>query len=81
VSMTTRQLEAAALSVACPMHHVAAGIPCPGGGACLGRYGLAPGQWSGWFGEQSAADVGQPENRRVAEAVSHFSEVAPVVTK
>ena len=49
MSLTTRQLEAAALSVPCPEHQAAAGAECPDGGACLTRYGLSPAQWAGFF--------------------------------
>jgi hypothetical protein len=44
VSMTTRQLERAALSVPCPGHHAPPGIPCQDdspGGLCMTRRELA----------------------------------------
>ena len=41
MSMTTRQLEGAALSQPCPEHQVAVGIQCPDGGACMLRRELA----------------------------------------
>ncbi len=44
VSMTTRQLELAAISVPCPAHHVPEGIACQDdspGGLCMIRRELA----------------------------------------
>ena len=47
MSMTTAQLESAALAAPCPEHHVAAGTPCPVrpdgafGDACMSRRELA----------------------------------------
>ncbi len=44
MSMTTRQLEAAAMSVSCPAHRVAEGVPCQDGSAgvvCMTRRELA----------------------------------------
>jgi hypothetical protein len=57
VSRSSLQLETEALSVPCPTHQAPAGTPCPGGGACMERYGASPGQWTGWFGHNSISEA------------------------
>jgi hypothetical protein len=59
VSRSSLQLEADALSVLCTTHQAPADTPCPGGGACMDRYGASPGQWTGWFGQE--AECGQAD--------------------
>jgi hypothetical protein len=49
VSRSTIQLEADALAVPCTTHQAPVGTPCPGGGACMDRYGASPRLWAGWF--------------------------------
>lgn len=56
MSRSSLQLEADALSVPCATHQAPAGTPCPGGGACMDRYGASPGQRAGWFGHDGTGE-------------------------